>query len=106
VLIPVTVHAKYLGNLSANELDPNSTANPLERNPSLIRPESGEGVAIEWKELTGLRLGRVRERGSYLMLKSDLMAWQVGCLCIFPHSGATRNQRNFEEERQRTLRQC
>jgi len=29
VLIPFTVHAEYLGNLSANEFDPNSTANPF-----------------------------------------------------------------------------
>ena len=28
VLLPVTVHAEYLGNLSANEFDPNSVANP------------------------------------------------------------------------------
>ena len=28
-LIPFTVHAEYLGNLSANEFDPNSTANPF-----------------------------------------------------------------------------
>jgi len=40
------------------------------------------------------------------MLESGLMAWQVGWPCTFPHSGATRNYRNFEEERQRTLRQC
>lgn len=25
---PVTVHAEYLGNLSANQSDPNSAANP------------------------------------------------------------------------------
>lgn len=29
VLIPFTVHAEYLGNLSANEFDPNSIANPF-----------------------------------------------------------------------------
>lgn len=28
VLIPFTVHADHLGNLSANEFDPNSTASP------------------------------------------------------------------------------
>jgi hypothetical protein len=28
VLLPLTVHAEYLGNLSANEFDPNSIANP------------------------------------------------------------------------------
>ena len=28
VFIPLTVHAEYLGNLSANEYDPNSIANP------------------------------------------------------------------------------
>ena len=28
VLIPLTVHAEYLGNLSANEFDPNSIADP------------------------------------------------------------------------------
>jgi hypothetical protein len=30
VFIPFTVHAEYLGNLSANEFDPNSTANPFD----------------------------------------------------------------------------
>jgi len=29
LLIPLTVHAEDLGNLSANEFDPNSTANPF-----------------------------------------------------------------------------
>lgn len=29
VLIPLTVHAEYLGNLSANEFDPNSIAYPF-----------------------------------------------------------------------------
>jgi hypothetical protein len=29
LLIPLTVHAEYLGNLSANEFDPNSIANPF-----------------------------------------------------------------------------
>jgi hypothetical protein len=29
VLIPFTVHAEYLGNLSANKFDPNSIANPF-----------------------------------------------------------------------------
>ena len=29
VLIPVTAHAEYLGNLSANEFDANSTTNPF-----------------------------------------------------------------------------
>ncbi len=29
VLIPLTVHAEYLGNLSANEFDQNSIANPF-----------------------------------------------------------------------------
>ena len=29
VLIPLTVHAEYLVNLSANAFDPNSTANPF-----------------------------------------------------------------------------
>ena len=29
VLIPFTIHAEYLGNLSANEYDPNSIANPF-----------------------------------------------------------------------------
>jgi|SRR5882672_8906917 len=29
VLIPCTVHAEYLGNLSANEFDPNSITNPF-----------------------------------------------------------------------------
>jgi len=29
VLIPPTVNAEYLGNLSANEFDPNSVANPF-----------------------------------------------------------------------------
>ena len=28
MLLPVTVHAEYLGNLSVNEFDPNSTVNP------------------------------------------------------------------------------
>ena len=65
----------------------------------------GERAAVEGKELTGLLRGRVREWGSYFMLESDLMAWQVGRPCTFPHSDVTRNERNFEEERQRTLRQ-
>ena len=29
VLIPLTVHAEYLGNLSANEVDPNFLPNPF-----------------------------------------------------------------------------
>lgn len=29
LLIPLTVHAEYLGNLSANEFDQNSIANPF-----------------------------------------------------------------------------
>jgi hypothetical protein len=29
ILFPFTVHAEYLGNLSANEFDPNSIANPF-----------------------------------------------------------------------------
>ena len=28
-LIPLAAHAEYLGNLSANEFDPNSVANPF-----------------------------------------------------------------------------
>ena len=55
----------------------------------------GERVAAEEKELTGLLRGWVREWGSYFMLESDLMAWQVGRPCTFPHSDATRHERNF-----------
>ena len=29
LVLPLTVHAEYLGNLSANEFDPNSVANPF-----------------------------------------------------------------------------
>ena len=29
LFLPLTVHAEYLGNLSANEFDPNSVANPF-----------------------------------------------------------------------------
>ena len=29
LLFPLTVHTEYLGNLSANEFDPNSIANPF-----------------------------------------------------------------------------
>ena len=42
VLIPLTVHAEYLGNLSANEFDQNSIANPFGTgNPFVPNQERG-----------------------------------------------------------------
>src|SRR5574341_2370424 len=66
----------------------------------------GERAAAERNQLNGRLRGRVREWGSYIVLESDLMAWRVGGPCTVPHSEATRNERSFEVERQRTLRQC
>ena len=63
-----------------------------------------EGNVAEGKKLNGLLRGRVRELGSYIVLECDLMAWRVGGFCAFPSSEATRNERSFEEERQRALR--
>jgi hypothetical protein len=63
-----------------------------------------EGNAAEGKKLNGLLRARVRELGSYIVLESDLVAWRVGGFCAFPSSEAARNERSFEEERQRTLR--
>jgi hypothetical protein len=64
-----------------------------------------ERAAAERKKLNGLLRGRVREWGSDSVLESDLMAWRVGRPCTLPPSEVTRNERSFEEERQRTLRQ-
>ena len=48
VLIPLAVHAEYLGNLSANEFDPNSVANPFGAgNPySLSSPTNPYGIGL------------------------------------------------------------
>jgi hypothetical protein len=39
ILIPFTVHAEYLGNLSAKEFDPNSTANPYGAGKGSVYPQ-------------------------------------------------------------------
>src|SRR5574341_464536 len=65
----------------------------------------GERAAAERNQLNGRLWGRVREWGCYIVLESDLMAWRIGGPCTVPHSEATRNERSFEVERQRTLRQ-
>ena len=45
VLIPLTVHAEYLGNLSANEFDPNSIADPF----SAENPDDPNGLTSEFE---------------------------------------------------------
>lgn len=40
VLIPFTVHAQDLGNLSTNEFDPNSIANPF--SPNSVTNDEGQ----------------------------------------------------------------
>jgi len=64
-----------------------------------------ERAAAEGTKLNGLLRGRVRKWGFYIVLESDLMGWRVGGPCTFPPSEATRNERSFEKERQRTPRQ-
>ena len=61
-----------------------------------------ERAAAEGKKLSGLLRERVRKWGFYIVLRSDLMGWQVGGPCTFLSSEATRNERSFEKERQRT----
>ena len=65
----------------------------------------GGSAAAEGKKLNGLLLGRVRKWGFYIVLESDLMGWRVGGPSTFLPSEATRNERSFEKERQRTPRQ-
>jgi len=67
--------------------------------------EVAERAAAEGKKLNRLLRGRVKKWGSYIVLGSDLMGWRVGGQCTFPPSEATRNERSFEKERQRTPRQ-
>jgi hypothetical protein len=64
-----------------------------------------EGAAAEGKKLNGLLRGLVRKWGFYIVLESDLMGWRVGGPGTFLPSEATRNERSFEKERQRTPRQ-
>ena len=70
-----------------------------------IRKLERNGMLPNGKKLNGLLRGWVRELGSDIVLESDLMAWRVGGFCAFPSSEATRKERSFEEERQRTLRE-
>jgi hypothetical protein len=44
VLIPLTVHAEYLGNLAANEFDPNSIPDPF----SAENPDDPNGLTNEF----------------------------------------------------------
>lgn len=64
-----------------------------------------EGATAEGKKLNGMLRGRGRKWGFYIMLESDLMGWRVGGPCTFLPGEATRNERSFEKERQRTPRQ-
>jgi len=87
------------------------TRNGDDRKKQYSRPAAGaavgvaEGAAAEGKKLNGLLRGRVRKWGFYIVLESDLMGWRVGGPCTFLPSEATRNERSFEKERQRTPRQ-
>lgn len=65
---------------------------------------NGGSAAAEGEKLNGLLL-RVRKWGFYIVLESDLMGWQVRGPSTFLPSEATRNERSFEKERQRTPRQ-
>ena len=69
------------------------------------RRGSGSNAAAEGKKLNGLLRGRVRKWGFYIVLESDLMGWRVGGPSTFIPSEATRNERSFEKEWQRTPRQ-
>ena len=64
-----------------------------------------ERAAVKGKKLNGLLRGLVRKWGFYIVLESDLMGWRVGGPGTFLPSEATRNERSFEKERQRTPRQ-
>jgi hypothetical protein len=64
-----------------------------------------EANAVQGKKLDGRLRGWRSELGSYIMVESDLMVWEVGGLCTFPPSEVTRNERSFKEERHRTSRQ-
>jgi hypothetical protein len=90
VLLPLTVHIDHLGNLSANEFDPNSIAsqfgdgNPDESN-SVTNPR------LRSHGQSGLKGGDKRGRESFLMILSvahGTATWTPSQI-VWPFGGPT-----------------